>query len=110
MNKLFNTRTLNLLSLSFCVFIFIFTKPNIEKPLTILIFFTIFFIFLYLSSLNLLKYLGGQNHVRLYAFFISSPIFLIQILATFRSLRTVELLLIVITSFAVGLYVSRRKT
>jgi hypothetical protein len=109
-NKLISTKYLSLMAFLICLAIVLFTAPELDKPLFIFVFFFTLFIFLVSFFYLVFKFLGFKKKILTMSFMVSTPLFIVQILATYRSVRFVELLLITLTTFIVIFYVLKNKS
>lgn len=101
---------LTLVSLAACLALITTTTPRVESSLTIFSYFISFFSFLYFCILLTLNFIGVQKSQKLYAGVISSVILVVQVLTTFKALRTVELILVITTFMVASWYFSKRNT
>lgn len=100
---------LTAISLICCLCVLVFTSPSIESVWVVFGYFTTLFLFAFFGSSFVLMFLNLKKQLRLRSLIFAGSIVLIQVLATFKALRLVELFLITATIVVFTWYVSGLK-
>lgn len=101
---------LTIASLTSCLVIITATEPRVESSLIIFAYFISLFFFLYFCTLLITDFIGVKKGQQIYAGVISTVVLVIQVLTTFKALRTVEFILVIATFLAASWYFSKRNT
>ncbi len=86
------------------------TRPSVEAPWILILFFSAYFMAVYLIGIYVMKFLQFQSKSRLVAAIIASSLTTLQILLTFKALRPLEVLLMVAVISLGAWYFSQAKS